>query len=117
MMHSRSLRALVLCSLVTVFGATLGLLAQDKKAPDTLSFTAKNGNVTFNHAAHVKAAKGDCKTCHDKLFPADAKAPLNFKPAMHKTAETGKTSCGACHTAGGASFESKGNCAKCHVKS
>jgi len=121
MIDSRSLRALILCSLVAVFWATMGLVApvsaQDKKAPDTLSFTAKNGNVTFNHEAHVKKAKGDCKTCHDTLFPKDAKAALNFKPALHKTAETAKTSCGFCHTAGGASFESKGNCAKCHVKS
>lgn len=116
MMHSR-IRALTLCLLVAVLGAAMGLFAQDKKAPDTLTFTAKNGNVTFHHAAHVKAAKGDCATCHDKLFPKDGKAALNFKPAMHKTAEAAKTSCGACHTAGGAAFESKGNCSKCHVKS
>lgn len=93
-----------------------GLLAQDQKAPEKLTFAAKNGNITFNHSAHVKLAKGDCKTCHDKLFKEDAKAPLNFKPAMHKTAEAEKTSCGACHHAGGSAFESKGNCAKCHVK-
>jgi hypothetical protein len=36
---------------------------------------------------------------------------------MHKPAETGKTSCGSCHNPGGPSFETKGNCAKCHVKS
>ena len=37
---------------------------------------------------------------------------------MHKTAEAGKTSCGACHVAGGAAFATAGNCAnsKCHVK-
>jgi len=92
-------------------------IAQDKKAPDKLTFTAKPGNVTFDHAAHVKRANGDCKGCHDSAFKEDATAPLNYKPAMHKTAETEKASCGKCHTPGGAAFESKGNCAKCHVKS
>jgi c(7)-type cytochrome triheme protein len=96
---------------------TLGLLAQDKKAPEKLTFAAKNGNVTFDHAAHVKRAKGDCKVCHDKLFKQDATAALDFKAGLHKTAETAKTSCGACHTPGGTAFETKGNCAKCHVKS
>jgi hypothetical protein len=35
---------------------------------------------------------------------------------MHKTSETNKTSCGACHHEGGTSFASKGNCNKCHEK-
>jgi c(7)-type cytochrome triheme protein len=92
-------------------------LAQEKTPPAKLVFQAKNGNVNFDHAAHVKAAKNDCKTCHDKLFQQSATAPLNFKAGMHKPAETAMTSCGACHHAGGTAFESKGNCAKCHVKS
>ncbi len=109
-----------LISLVLLFAAAAGigsLLAQKapEKAPDKLVFDSKMGNVTFNHAAHVMRAKGDCMTCHDKLFP-QSKAPLNFKANMHKTAEDAKTSCGACHVAGGAAFEVKGNCAKCHVK-
>src|SRR5579872_3707419 len=96
----------------------LALFAQDtgKKPPTTLVFTTKNGNVTFNHAEHLKRAKNDCKTCHDSLFKQDSKAPLNYKAALHKTAETDKTSCGFCHHMGGAAFESKANCAKCHVK-
>jgi len=105
------------CLFVAGWVGTLALHAQEKKAPEKLTFAAKNGNVTFNHAAHVKAAKGDCKTCHDKLFKEDAKAPLNFKTGMHKPAEAEKTSCGACHHSDGAAFETKGNCAKCHVKS
>jgi len=91
------------------------ILAEDKKAPDTVTYEAKPGPVTFDHARHVEASKNDCKACHDAIFP-QAKAPLNYKAAMHKTAETEKKSCGACHVTGGASFESKGNCAKCHVK-
>lgn len=95
---------------------TLALMAQQKAPPPTITFTTKNGNVTFNHAAHIMREKGDCTVCHDKLFKQDAKAPLNFKAGLHKTAEMDKTSCGACHRPGGASFETKGNCAKCHMK-
>ncbi|MGD1071172.1 MAG: c(7)-type cytochrome triheme domain-containing protein [Bryobacteraceae bacterium] len=90
------------------------MLAQ-KTPPEQVVFTAKTGNVTFNHTAHVKRANNDCQTCHDKLFP-ESRAPINFKAGLHKTAETAKTSCGGCHNPGGAAFESKGNCAKCHVK-
>ena len=92
-------------------------LAQEKTPPAKLVFQAKPGNVTFDHAAHLKRAKNDCKACHDKLFAQSAQAPINYKAAMHKTAETAMTSCAACHHTGGAAFESKGNCAKCHVKS
>jgi c(7)-type cytochrome triheme protein len=101
---------------------TLGLMStwvlwgQEKKPQDKLTFTTKNGNVTFDHAAHIKRAGGDCATCHEKLFKQDAKAPLNYKPLIHRTAEADKTSCGSCHRPAGTSFESKGNCAKCHVK-
>ncbi|MCC6586663.1 MAG: hypothetical protein IT168_08090 [Bryobacterales bacterium] len=87
-----------------------------KTPPDQLVFKAKMGDVKYDHKGHVKHAKGDCKACHDKLFPQSATAPLNFKAAMHKTAEAAKSSCAACHVAGGAAFASKGNCTKCHVK-
>jgi c(7)-type cytochrome triheme protein len=100
--------------LIAISGAVVS--AQQKKAPDKLVFKAKMGDVTFNHAQHVKAAKGECTTCHDKLWPQSATAPLNFKAAMHKTAEAKHTSCGFCHHAGGSSFESKGNCNRCHQK-
>jgi c(7)-type cytochrome triheme protein len=91
------------------------LWAQAQKAPDTIVFKAKMGDVTYTHKKHVDAAKGDCKVCHDKLFP-QSKAPINFKAAMHKKAEAAKSSCAACHVAGGTSFASKGNCQKCHQK-
>jgi c(7)-type cytochrome triheme protein len=106
----RSLIALFVLSV-----GTLGVLAQQKKPPHTLVFEAKTGNVTFDHAAHLKRANGDCKVCHDALWPQE-KVPLNFKPAIHKTAEANHTSCGFCHAPGGKSFETKGNCMKCHVK-
>ena len=90
--------------------------AQDKKAPDKLTFASKMGTVTFDHAAHAKRANADCKTCHPSLFQQSSTAPLNFKAGMHKPAETAKTSCGNCHHPDGAAFETKGNCARCHVK-
>ncbi|MEO8596752.1 MAG: c(7)-type cytochrome triheme domain-containing protein [Candidatus Solibacter sp.] len=98
--------------------ALTSMLAQDKKAPPTkLVFNAKNGNVTYDHTAHAKREKNECKTCHPAQWPQDAKAPLNWKASMHRTAETAKSSCGSCHHAGGTAFETKGNCtSKCHVK-
>jgi c(7)-type cytochrome triheme protein len=111
----RTLIAFLLTSAVLLGG--FALLGQEKKPPEKLTFVAKPGNVTFDHAAHVKRANGDCATCHPKLFQQDSKAALNFKAGMHQPAQANHTSCGACHAPGGAAFETKGNCAKCHVKS
>jgi c(7)-type cytochrome triheme protein len=91
-----------------------GMLYSAPKAPEKLVFKAKTGDVAYDHAAHVKREKNDCKVCHDKLFKQLATAPLNFKAGMHKPAEASKASCGACHRAGGTAFETKGNCKKCH---
>jgi c(7)-type cytochrome triheme protein len=93
-----------------------GLLAQKKAPEKPLVFAAKTGNVAFSHTTHLKHTKNDCKPCHPALWPEDAKAPLNFKAAMHKTAEAKKLSCAAagCHTPGGKTFASTGNCKKCH---
>lgn len=110
------MRYLMVILLTISVAGWLGLAAQEPKPPQKLVFETKMGAVTYDHAAHVKRAKGDCKVCHDKLFQQSAKAPLNFKAGMHKPAEAAKTSCGACHHAGGTAFETKGNCAKCHVK-
>jgi c(7)-type cytochrome triheme protein len=109
------MRYLIACYIAIVTLGGLALLAQPKP-PEKLVFNTKQGNVTFDHAAHLKRAKDDCKTCHDKLFKQSKTEPLNYKAGLHKTAETAKMSCGSCHTPGGAAFESKGNCAKCHVK-
>lgn len=93
------------------------LVAQTKTPPTKLVIKAKPGNITFDHTAHVKREKNDCKVCHTALFAQDAKAPLAFKPP-HKNEEDKKTSCGSCHRAGGTAFETKANCTngKCHVK-
>ncbi len=109
------MRYFITCYVAAVMLGGLLLLAQPK-APAKLVFSTKQGNVTFDHAAHVSRAKNDCATCHDKLFPQSKTAPLNFKASVHKTAEKAKSSCGACHTPGGVAFDSKGNCKNCHVK-
>ena len=93
----------------------MGLAAPAPKPPAKIVFTAKTGNVTYDHAAHAKREKDKCETCHPKLFP-QSRAPINFKAGMHKPAEKAMTSCGACHRAGGTAFATTGNCAKCHVK-
>jgi len=104
---------IALLFVVTMGAGFSALVAQ--KTPEKIVFASKMGNVTFDHAAHVKRANNDCTTCHVKLFP-QSNAPINFKAGMHKTAEAARTSCGGCHNPGGAAFESKGNCARCHVK-
>lgn len=110
------MRSLPLFLLAALIAVGLNALMAQKPAPDHITFQSKMGNVSFDHPAHVKRANGDCKACHDKLFP-QSEAPINYKAAMHKTAEAAKTSCGGCHNPGGAAFATTGNCAKCHVKS
>lgn len=97
--------------------AVAALAAEEKTAPDKLVFQSKPGNIVFDHSAHAKREKGNCKACHPSLFAEDAKAPLAFKPP-HKKEEDKKTSCGSCHRADGVAFETKANCTngKCHVK-
>jgi c(7)-type cytochrome triheme protein len=111
-----TMRTLIAAGTMIAFALAAGaILAEDKKPPEKVTYEAKPGPVTFDHAKHVERVKADCKTCHDAIFPEE-KAPLNYKESMHKKAETDKKSCAACHVAGGKSFESKGNCQKCHVK-
>jgi c(7)-type cytochrome triheme protein len=113
------MRKLIASAALLSMIAFVGTLAQTKKAvtpPSKLTFQAKNGNVAYDHAAHLKREKGECKVCHPAQWPQDAKAPLKWRAGMHKPAEAAKTSCGACHRAGGAAFETKGNCTKCHAK-
>jgi c(7)-type cytochrome triheme protein len=94
---------------------TGAVVAESKKPPDVMTFEAKNGPVTFDHKKHSERVKDDCKACHVGVFPEE-KSPLNYKESMHKKAEGEKTSCAACHVAGGTAFESKGHCQGCHVK-
>jgi len=83
--------------------------------PKEMDFPALMGHVTFDHALHSKREKDNCKACHDNLFPKSS-APLNYKAAEHRIAETNRTSCAGCHYPGGSAFDTKGNCAKCHIR-
>lgn len=112
----KSVAAGLACLLMALGGGLVFAQQGGKKPPEKLTFKSMMGNVTLDHAKHVERAKGDCKVCHDKLFRQSASAPLNYKANMHKTAEASKSACAACHVAGGKSFETKGNCQKCHVK-
>jgi len=91
-----SIVAVMLVGSVTV-------MAQDKKPPERLVFRNKGGDVTFTHAAHISREKGECATCHEKLWPQSAAEPLKNSDG-----------CKSCHRTGGKAFEMKGNCAKCH---
>jgi c(7)-type cytochrome triheme protein len=104
-----------LAAILLTLTMLVALSAIAQEAPDEIVFESKMGNVTFDHKAHTAAAKDDCEACHDKLFP-QSREPINFKDKMHKTAEAEKTSCAGCHHNGGTSFETKGNCKKCHIK-
>ena len=113
------MRSLFAYSILFSLIALTGSLAQEKKAtptpPSKLEFAAKTGKVTYDHAAHSKREKNDCKMCHPTPFAQDAKAPLNYKGGMHKAAEEKHASCGFCHYEGGKAFATKGNCTtKCH---
>jgi c(7)-type cytochrome triheme protein len=98
---------------LTIAAGFEALVAQ--KTPEKMVFSSKMGNVTFDHTLHAKRANSDCTVCHVKLFP-QSRAELNYKASAHKTAEAARTSCGGCHSPGGAAFETKGNCGKCHMR-
>ena len=87
---------------VTLVGGAM-VAAQDKKPPEKLVFQSKGGAVIFTHAAHISREKGECATCHEKLWPQSAQEPLKSSDG-----------CRTCHQAGGRAFEMKGNCVKCH---
>jgi len=77
--------------------------AQEKTPPEKLVFQSKGGDAIFTHAAHIEREKGECATCHAKLWPQSAKEPLKSSGG-----------CRTCHLAGGRAFQMQGNCVKCH---
>ena len=94
-----------LAAVVMTVALVGGALAADreKKPPAHLVFPSKAGDVLFDHPAHVKREKGECATCHDKLWPQSAKVEIKSS-----------SGCAICHHADGKSFEMKGNCKRCH---
>ena len=104
------MKRLIIAVMLVAFACTIAYAAAD-----VVTYESKKGNVTFDHKAHNELAENGCETCHESIFPK-SREPINYKDKMHKTAEAEKTSCATCHHAGGESFETKGNCKKCHVK-
>lgn len=82
--------------------------------PGAMQFNTPLGTASFDHNEHVKLAKGDCTSCHNKLFPM-AKADLQYRQGLHKTAEASRSSCAGCHVSGGSAFASANNCGRCHA--
>ena len=87
---------------VTLAGCA-SVAAQDKKPPERLVFRAKGGDAIFTHTTHINREKGECATCHEKLWPQSAAESLKNSDG-----------CKTCHHAGGRAFEMKGNCVRCH---
>lgn len=89
---------------VALAGSPL-VLAQGKKPPEKLVIKNKGGDVVFTHAAHLNREKGECSTCHEKLWPQSTAEPM-----------TNSDGCKTCHQADGAgvAFQMKGNCVRCH---
>jgi hypothetical protein len=88
---------------VMLFGVAI-IAAQDKKPLEKIVFPSKQGATPFLHAKHIERENGDCKNCHDKLWP--------------QTAEPLKNSfgCHACHKSNGKAFNAmdRANCERCH---
>jgi hypothetical protein len=123
----------VLAALAMVAVAAGAAMAQEKP-PTTVTLTATNGNVTFDHAKHskmegvkcdqchhaskpekaLKAAHEACKNCHTK--PATAPVKTAMMNAFHVPMAKSGT-CIDCHTkqaAGGKKSPVK--CPECHKK-
>jgi predicted CXXCH cytochrome family protein len=68
-------------------------------APDSVTLTAKNGNVTLDHKGH--AAAMDCATCHGAGAPGKLTLGKDAGHALcldcHKAKAAGPTKCGECH--------------------
>jgi len=68
-------------------------------AADTVTYPAKNGNVTFNHKAH--GARLECKVCHGPAAPAkiaiDKDSAHKLCKGCHADKKAGPTKCGECH--------------------
>lgn len=90
------MKSLVAAVAIVMFSAGAVLAA------DTMTFPAKNGDVTFHHKMHQEKLK-DCKKCHEKT---PGKIEGFGKDWAHKT-------CKGCHADTGAGPT---KCSECHKK-
>ncbi len=71
------------------------------------------GQVTFRHAAHVKASAPDCTSCHPRLFKIGQRGETaDGAPIRHARMKQGDQ-CGACH--GGERAFGLDECEQCHA--
>ena len=88
------MKRIIATTILTLATATFALAA------DTMTFPAKNGDVTFPHQKHQAALK-DCKVCHEKgpgKIDGFGKewAHKNCK-GCHEEKKAGPSKCGECH--------------------
>ena len=85
------MKKLLVVLMLVAFAATPAL------ATDSMTFEAKNGNVTFDHKGH--SGQFECKTCHEGTpgkFDLDKNKAHDMCKSCHK--EKGvDTKCGTCH--------------------
>lgn len=81
---------------------------------DAMLIQSPYGDVLFTHKKHYERVNGDCPTCHAKVFPQSL-APLNYKKALHRSAEASMTLCAFCHSIGNSAFAADSNCTRCHA--
>ena len=70
------------------------------------------GQVVFNHATHVDAAKPACATCHARDFSILGEQGGKRAAVLHKNFEAGRQ-CGRCHD-GTHAFALDEDCTNCH---
>ncbi len=107
----------VLIAIAVVFVSSGMLLAQEKKAPATITLTPKvkaMGPVTFNHAKHSSEFK--CTECHAAATGGALKTADAKPNAFHATgAKSGL--CVDCHAKEGAAGKKvPAKCNDCHKK-
>jgi c(7)-type cytochrome triheme protein len=88
-------------------GSLLGL-------PERIFYHNRLGDVAFDHDQHIVDAKGDCKQCHEGLWPMEEVGLKGYAEDYHRVAERGNQSCAACHAPTKSSFGSLNNCTRCH---
>jgi c(7)-type cytochrome triheme protein len=105
----------VILALFAVASLAVGVAAQTlPKLPDALMLAKaadSPGQVIFNHASHVDAAKPACTACHPKEFRI-LKGSAPATPIKHADMEKGRQ-CGKCHD-GKTSFGMTDDCTLCH---
>lgn len=98
--------------IMLVVFAVVGMAMYAIAAPKEVVFEAKNGNVTFDHEAHVAA--GDCATCHHTGDMSSCRSCHDGTTASSTKSPRGDfhTFCIDCHKESGM----KGMCNECHKR-